>query len=268
MLQLEQENPDIFEFHEGLLGGVNARGETVTADTYEGWYYGYSSPWMKITGDVQNGEYNEFVGDNGKYADRHDVMIVGNHHAREWMSYTVALMQLEVIAFSYNNIGYDNDGDGLVDEDPWGDANNDGILDDDGDCLALATSPTNYQDSNGDGTNCGPGDLGVDEDYSEQFITDLINTREIYLIPMLNVDGNIYDREVFCPAPAWESCPSGGWRKNLRNNGPDLLPDFNEEVDEDCDGVDLNRNYQFEWGALFGATVPLIPGTCIFLEDE
>ena len=268
MLQLEQENPDIFEFHEGLLGGVNARGETVTADTYEGWYYGYSSPWMKITGDVQNGEYNEFVGDNGNYADRHDVMIVGNHHAREWMSYTVALMQLEVIAFSYNNIGYDNDGDGLVDEDPWGDANNDGILDDDGDCLALATSPTNYQDSNGDGTNCGPGDLGVDEDYSEQFITDLINTREIYLIPMLNVDGNIYDREVFCPAPAWESCPSGGWRKNLRNNGPDLLPDFNEEVDEDCDGVDLNRNYQFEWGAPLGATVPLIPGTCTPSEDE
>ena len=265
MLQLEQENPDIFEFHEGLLGGVNARGETVTADTYEGWYYGYSSPWMKVTGDVQDGEFNEFVGDNGNYADRHDVMIVGNHHAREWMSYTVVLMQLEVIAFSYNNIGYDNDGDGLVDEDPWGDGNNDGILDDDGDCLALDTQ---YQDSNGDGNPCGPGDLGVDEDYSEQFITDLINTRELYIIPMLNVDGNIYDREVFCPAPAWESCPSGGWRKNLRNNGPEPLPDFNEQVDEDCDGVDLNRNYQYEWGAPLGATVPLIPGTCTPSEDE
>ena len=265
MLQLEQENPDIFEFHEGLLGGTNARGEQVTADTYEGWYYGYSSPWMKITGDVGGGEYNEFVGDSGNYADRHDVMIVGNHHAREWMSYTVALMQLEVIAFSYDNIGYDNDGDGLVDEDPWGDANNDGILDDDGDCLSLAEE---FQDSNKDGNPCGPGDLGVDEDYSEQLITDLVNTREIYLIPMLNVDGNIYDREVFCPAPAWESCPSGGWRKNLRNNGPDLLPDFNEQVDEDCDGVDLNRNYQFEWGAPLGATVPLIPGTCTPSEDE
>jgi hypothetical protein len=265
MLQLEQENPDIFEFHEGLLGGTNARGEQVTADTYEGWYYGYSSPWMKITGDVGGGEYNEFVGDSGNYADRHDVMIVGNHHAREWMSYTVALMQLEVIAFSYDNIGYDNDGDGLVDEDPWGDANNDGILDDDGDCLSLAAE---FQDSNKDGNPCGPGDLGVDEDYSEQLITDLVNTREIYLIPMLNVDGNIYDREVFCPAPAWESCPSGGWRKNLRNNGPDLLPDFNEQVDEDCDGVDLNRNYQFEWGAPLGATVPLIPGTCTPSEDE
>ncbi|MDG1550191.1 MAG: M14 family zinc carboxypeptidase [Candidatus Poseidoniaceae archaeon] len=265
MLQLEQENPDIFEFHEGLLGGTNARGEQVTADTYEGWYYGYSSPWMKITGDVGGGEYNEFVGDSGNYADRHDVMIVGNHHAREWMSYTVALMQLEVIAFSYDNIGYDNDGDGLVDEDPWGDANNDGILDDDGDCLSLAAE---FQDSNKDGNPCGPGDLGVDEDYSEQLITDLVNTREIYLIPMLNVDGNIYDREVFCPAPAWESCPSGGWRKNLRNNGPDLLPDFNEQVDEDCDGVDLNRNYQYEWGAPLGATVPLIPGTCTPSEDE
>jgi len=265
MLQLEQENPDIFEFHEGLLGGTNARGEEVTADTYEGWYYGYSSPWMKITGDVGGGEYNEFVGDSGNYADRHDVMIVGNHHAREWMSYTVAIMQLEVIAFSYDNIGYDNDGDGLVDEDPWGDDNNDGILDDDGDCLALASE---FQDSNGDGNPCGPGDLGVDEDYSEQFITDLVNTREIYLIPMLNVDGNIYDREVFCPAPAWESCPSGGWRKNLRNNGPELLPDPNEQVDEDCDGVDLNRNYQYEWGWPLGATIPLVPGTCTPAEDE
>ena len=39
----------------------------------------------------------------------------------------------------------------------------------------------------------GAGDLGVDEDYSEQWITDLVNSREIYLIPMLNVDGNKYD---------------------------------------------------------------------------
>ena len=138
-----------------------------------------------------------FVGDNGNYPERHDVMIVGNHHAREWMSYQVPMLQLEVIAFSYNNIGYDNDGDGLVDEDSWGDTNGDGILDDDGDCLALATE---YQDSNGDGVNCGPGDHGVDEDYSEQWITDLVNAREIYIIPMLNVDGNIYDREVFLPS--------------------------------------------------------------------
>ena len=54
---------------------------------------------------------------------------------------------------------------------------------------------TEYQDSNGDGVNCGPGDHGVDEDYSEQFITDLVNMREIYLIPMLNVDGKVSTTE-------------------------------------------------------------------------
>jgi hypothetical protein len=182
------------------------------------------------------------------------------------MSYTVALMQMEVIAFSYDNIGYDNDGDGEVDEDPWGDANGDGALDDDGDCLGLDPS---FQDSNGDGTPCGPGDLGVDEDYSEQFITDLVNSREIYLIPMLNTDGNIYDRDVYmpgqCPGEDPWDCSAAGWRKNLRDNtvtGVTPIPDLDESVDEGCDGVDLNRNYQFEWGAPLGATGPLFPGAC------
>ena len=176
MLRLTENNNDIFEFHEGLKGGVNARGEVVSLDAYEGWYYDHASPWLKITGDVQGGDYNPFVGDHGNYEDRPDVLIVGNHHAREWMSYQTPIMVMEVIAFSYDNIGYDNDGDGQVDEDPWGDADGDGILDDDGDCLALDAS---YQDSNGDGTPCGAGDLGVDEDYSEQWITDLVNGREL-----------------------------------------------------------------------------------------
>ena len=266
MLRLAEDNPDIFAFYEGMNGGTNARGEEVTANAYEGWYYGHSSPWMKITADVQDGDYNPFVGDTGNYPDRHDVMIVGNHHAREWMSYTVPMMQLEVIAFSYNNIGYDNDGDGFVDEDTWGDSNGDGQLDDDGDCLGLAAE---FQDSNGDGTNCGPGDHGVDEDYSEQWITDLVNSREIYIIPMLNTDGNIYDREVYMPGQcpgeeAWD-CSAAGWRKNLRDNtvtGVTPVPDLDESVDEGCDGVDLNRNYQFEWGAPLGATGPLFPGAC------
>lgn len=271
MMQLAEQNDNIMSFHEGLNGGVNARGEETTADTYKGWHYSHPSPWMKITGGgeelegVYGGECNDFVGDCGNYANIPDIQLVGNHHAREWMSYEVPMYFLETIAHYYGKAGIDNDGDGLIDEDTWGDADGDGQLDDDGDCLSLDLS---FQDSNGDGELCGPGDLGVDEDFPEQQITDLVNTREIYLIPMLNVDGNRYDREVFCPEPAWESCPSGGWRKNLRNNGPEPLPDFTQEVDEDCDGVDLNRNYQFEWGWPLGATIPLIPGTCTPAEQE
>ena len=86
MMKLAEDNPDIFEYHEGM-NGEPMRGEEVTADAYEGWYYGHQSPWMKITENVQGGDYNAFVGDNGNYPERHDVMIVGNHHAREWMSY-------------------------------------------------------------------------------------------------------------------------------------------------------------------------------------
>ena len=248
--------PDFLQFHEGLLGGFNARGDVMSSDEYEGWYYNHASPWMKITGNVQSGEYNDFNGDDGNYADRPDVMLVGNHHAREWMSYEVPMFFLETVAFYYGKAGIDNDGDGLIDEDGW-----DGI-DNDGDCLMLNSS---FQDSNGDGNPCGPGDLGVDEDFSEQFITDMVNTREIYLIPMLNVDGNRYDREEFCGETAWENCYQSGWRKNLRDNthtGVTPIPDIDEAVDEGCDGVDLNRNYQFEWGAPLGATGPLFPGFC------
>ena len=263
MQRLAEQHPDYLEFHEGLNGGINARDESTSEETYKGWYYQNPIPWMKITMDVDKGMYNEFVGDNGNYADRPDIMIVGNHHAREWMSYEVPMFFLETLVYSMEHPDYDNDGDGRIDEDPWGDANGDGILDDDGDCLALAPE---YQDSDGDGLACGPGDLGVDEDFSENWIRSLVETREIYLIPMLNVDGNIYDREEYCGYDAWETCYQSGWRKNLRDNdytGSTPIPDLNEGVDEACDGVDLNRNYEYEWGAPLGATGPLIPGDCI-----
>jgi len=267
MMQLAEQNPDIMSFHEGLNGGTNARGMEMTADSYKGHFYKHPSPWMKITGGgeelqgVDGGECNDFIGDCGNYPDIPDIQLVGNHHAREWMSYEVPMFFLETLAYYYGTAGIDNDGDGEVDEDTWGDSDGDGQLDDDGDCLSLAA---NFQDSNGDGQPCGPGDLGVDEDFSEQDITDLVNTREIYLIPMLNVDGNRYDREVFCGEDAW-NCDSPGWRKNLRDNthtGVTPIPDIDEEVDPSCDGVDLNRNYQFEWGAPLGATGPIFPGFC------
>ena len=272
MMQLEEENYGIMSFHEGLNGGLNDRNQETNSDYYEGWHYKHPSPWMKITGGgeelegVDGGDCNDFVGDCGNYPDIPDIQLVGNHHAREWMSYEVPMFFLETVAHYYGTAGIDNDGDGLIDEDTWGDSDGDGQLDDDGDCLSLA--PT-FQDSNGDGEACGPGDLGVDEDFPEQQITDLVNTREIYLIPMLNVDGNRYDREVFMPEncgsdEAWD-CNTAGWRKNLRCNRAECetpVPDVTQDVDAGCDGVDLNRNYQFEWGAPLGATGPLVPGVC------
>ncbi|MBT4066003.1 MAG: hypothetical protein HOE76_02130 [Euryarchaeota archaeon] len=268
MLRLAADNSEFMQFHEGLNGGTNARGEQTTSNNYEGWYYGHGSPWLKITGNVEGGVTNTFNGDSGNYPDRPDVMIVGNHHAREWMSYETPLLVMETIAYYYGKGPIDNDGDGLIDEDPWGDADGDGQIDDDGDCLSLAAE---WQDSNGDGKPCNPGDFGVDEDFSEVELTNLVNNREIYLIPMLNVDGNKYDREVWvgnnCDGgEAWENgCATSGWRKNLRDNtvtGVTPIPDPDEAVDPACDGVDLNRNYQFEWGAPLGATGPLFPGMC------
>ena len=94
---LADRNPDIISFHEGLIGGINSRGNEMGSDDYEGWYYNHASPWVKITADVTGGDCNDFVGDCGNYADRPDVMFVGNHHAREWMSYTVPMLFIETV---------------------------------------------------------------------------------------------------------------------------------------------------------------------------
>ncbi|MCF8257291.1 MAG: immune inhibitor A [Flavobacteriales bacterium] len=60
-------------------------------------------------------------------------------------------------------------------------------------------------------------------------ITDLVNNTEMYLVPVLNPDGYIYNQT---------TNPNGGgmWRKNRRNNGNGTF------------GVDLNRNYSVDWG--------------------
>jgi hypothetical protein len=57
-----------------------------------------------------------------------------------------------------------------------------------------------------------------------------VNERETYFVPIVNPDGFVYNQT---------RQPSGGgmWRKNRRSNGT-------------CYGVDLNRNYPFEWGGI------------------
>ncbi|MCC6727258.1 MAG: zinc carboxypeptidase [Saprospiraceae bacterium] len=57
----------------------------------------------------------------------------------------------------------------------------------------------------------------------------LVDNTEMYFVPNMNPDGYIYNET---------TNPNGGgmWRKNRRNNGDGTF------------GVDLNRNYGYEWG--------------------
>ncbi len=64
----------------------------------------------------------------------------------------------------------------------------------------------------------------------DPILTTLVDTREIWIVPLLNADGHAYVQ-----------AHSGGqssswWRKNRRDNGDGSV------------GVDLNRNYGFNWG--------------------
>lgn len=65
---------------------------------------------------------------------------------------------------------------------------------------------------------------GADEE-----ITSLLDSREIYVVPVVNPDGYFHNMS---------TNPGGGglWRKNRRANGDGSF------------GVDLNRNYGFQWG--------------------
>lgn len=66
-------------------------------------------------------------------------------------------------------------------------------------------------------------------------VTYLVNNTELYFIPCINPDGYLYNQSI---------APDGGgmWRKNMRDNDGDGV------FDERYDGVDLNRNYSFQWG--------------------
>ncbi|MGM0598238.1 MAG: M14 family metallopeptidase [Candidatus Rifleibacteriota bacterium] len=64
------------------------------------------------------------------------------------------------------------------------------------------------------------------EDYNDkQELKHLVDSREIWFVPIVNPDGLVYSQE-----------KSKYWRKNRRDNG-----DGNY-------GVDLNRNYGYKWG--------------------
>lgn len=64
---------------------------------------------------------------------------------------------------------------------------------------------------------------------SDPRVTDIIDNREIWIVPVVNPDGYTYNEE---------TDPDGGgmWRKNKRR------------IDGTLYGVDLNRNFDFMWG--------------------
>lgn len=68
----------------------------------------------------------------------------------------------------------------------------------------------------------------------ENYATDtevqyLVDNTDMFFVPMINPDGYIYNETT-------NSNGGGMWRKNRRNNGGGVF------------GVDLNRNYSYEWG--------------------
>lgn len=59
----------------------------------------------------------------------------------------------------------------------------------------------------------------------DSHVTELVNTREIWIIPMANPDGHEYIAD-----------DTLEWEKNRKNNGDGTF------------GVNLNRNFEFQWG--------------------
>jgi hypothetical protein len=64
---------------------------------------------------------------------------------------------------------------------------------------------------------------------TDSLITWLVNNREIYIVPVMNPDGYIYNSD--------SGGASSNWRKNRNATSPRSGP-----------GVDLNRNYGYKWG--------------------
>lgn len=81
----------------------------------------------------------------------------------------------------------------------------------------------------------------------------LLNSFEIYVVPVVNPDGYVH---------TWPTALGGGgqrlWRKNRRNNGTSF-------------GVDLNRNWAFHWGGVGTSGTPssdIYRGPSAFSEPE
>lgn len=71
-------------------------------------------------------------------------------------------------------------------------------------------------------------------------VQKLINSLEIWIVPMVNPDGHEYTRSDPCPTAPQFYCRL--WRKNRRDLGNGIF------------GVDLNRNWGFQWDSRAGGS--------------
>lgn len=91
------------------------------------------------------------------------------------------------------------------------------------------------------------------ENYGKNtWVTHLVNNREMFFVPCVNPDGYVYNQT---------TNPNGGgmWRKNRRANGGGSY------------GVDLNRNYSYQWGVSGTSSDPnsdVYKGPSPFSEPE
>ncbi|UCF07838.1 MAG: hypothetical protein JSW28_09385 [Thermoplasmata archaeon] len=88
-------------------------------------------------------------------------------------------------------------------------------------------------------------------------ITDIVDNRQIWVVPCVNPDGREYDSPG--DDPTNHSNQPAGWRKNRRDNGDGSF------------GVDLNRNYGYMWGGAGASDVPsevTYRGPAPFSENE
>lgn len=117
-----------------------------------------------------------------------NVMYVGMHHAREWMSMEVPMYTIHWLLDNYND-----------------------------------ESSVNYSKA-----------------------AWVLSNTELYFIPMLNPDGYVYDGDGNLEA-------RNSWRKNRE---PNYVAGQLVSI-----GTDLNRNYQWKWGAEFGSDTREAPGS-------
>ncbi len=132
-------------------------------------------------------------------AEEPGVLLMGAHHGDEKPSYEILIYFIKYMVETYQMEKTDNDKDGLFNEDPF-----DGI------------------DNDNDGH--------TDEDPNEDSIRNALSNTELYIIPMVNPDGVVYE-----------------WRKNREPN----YGDDGQSPSITSYGVDLNRNYGYMWNIVY-----------------